>query len=187
MAKRMQPTQIVVPTWRTRRGEEYFGPRWGDWRGMDDTVACWLSLRGHVPEDKYSYMRDDCKAIGDVGVYVWVSRDGTVSLDLRVHDVHSLELRELERLTKLLKALHAKAAKGGYAVGSWTFIKTRDIHGELVKLFDALGVRQSVQYNGPGTEDTFIPIGLALIRISQEIEAQITRQGGWKEQAQEAA
>ena len=53
-------------------------------------------------------MNDDCRAIRDVGLYVWVSIEGTVSIDLRLHDLSSLTLREGEQRIKVLKRQFAK-------------------------------------------------------------------------------
>lgn len=182
--------ELMLATWPRRADETYFGDRWGDWRGLDDCLSCKLRMRMVDRADKYAYMNEASKAIADIGVYVWVSRDGTVSLDLRLFDIHSMELQEVEARAKALKAMFAKAAKGGYPLGRWTFVKTRDVHAELCKLFDALGIRFTIEYHGIGQDETYAPVGVALRRIADDIEKQVVRQGGWKEpqpQVEEAA
>ena len=86
MSKSNNKTEIVIATWAGRSGPGYWGD--SDLSGHDhQSTSFWLSLRGVLPGDPYSYMNDDCRAIGDLGLYVWLSIDGTVSIDLRLHDV----------------------------------------------------------------------------------------------------
>jgi hypothetical protein len=68
----------------------------------------WVSLRGVMPSDRYSYMNDECRAVNDIGLYVYISTDGTVSIDLRLHDAGSKTLRESEQCIKVLKRLFVK-------------------------------------------------------------------------------
>lgn len=173
--------QLVIATWPGRTGADYFDRNWGDWRHMDDCLSCWLKLRVYADGKDLFYDTEE-QAVRNIGIYVWVSRDGTVSLDLRLHDIYSLELHEAESRYKTLKAMHAKARKAGACCGRWTFVKTRNLRGELEKLLAALKIKNAMEYHGVGTNETITPIGNALDRICEEIEKQVQRQGGWKEQ-----
>jgi hypothetical protein len=74
-------TEIVIPTWEGHTGPRYWGDH--DYGSHDNqTSSFWVSLRGVVPGDPYSYMTEECRAIGDMGLYVWIEIDGTVSIDV---------------------------------------------------------------------------------------------------------
>ena len=87
--------EILIPTWAGRSGPGYWGD--SDFISHDsESTSLWVSLRGVVPGDPYSYMDSRCRAIGDLGLYVWLDLHGTVSIDLRLHDAGSLTLAEGE-------------------------------------------------------------------------------------------
>jgi hypothetical protein len=179
MAKATKP-EVTIAVWANRDKAQYFGWSWpSSLGGYDDNTGCWISLRGRVEGDKYAYMSDSVGLYADIGVYVWVDRDGTMSIEPRIYHVHSVTISECEVRLKALKALHAKASKR-YPVGC--FVRTRDVFGELVKFFDALGVQRATVYHGVGQDDTTCPVSLPLRSIAAEIEEQIKRLGGWKEQ-----
>lgn len=65
--KKSSKTEIVIPTWEGRSGPSYWGDN--DYSSYDNqSSSFWLSLRGVVSSDPYSYMNDDCRAIGDIGL-----------------------------------------------------------------------------------------------------------------------
>jgi hypothetical protein len=161
-------TEIVIPTWEGRTGPNYWGDT--DYGSHDNhSTSFWLLLRGVVLSDKYSYMTDDCRAIGDIGLYVWLAMDGTVSIDLRLHDVGSLSLREGEHRITLLKRLYVK----GKAYPFNNFQRGTDVHTELVKALDALGIKRAMVYHGINTEETYLPVGLVVKRIADSIDERL--------------
>lgn len=102
-----EKTEILIATWSGRSGPGYWGDN--DFPSHDgQSISFWLSLRGVVSGDPYSYMNQECRAIVDLGLYVWLDIYGTVSIDLRLHDAGSLTLAEGEHRMKLLRRLHRK-------------------------------------------------------------------------------
>jgi hypothetical protein len=89
--KKSNKIEIVIPTWEGRTGPSY----WGD---IDDSshdhqsTSFWLSLRGIAPSD--GYIHGECRAIGDIGLYVWFDMNGTVSINLRLLEAGSVSLYE---------------------------------------------------------------------------------------------
>ena len=64
--------EIVLPTWAHRSGPGYWGDT--DYSGHDlQCSSLWLSLRGVVPGDPSSDMHEGCRALSDIGLYVWLA------------------------------------------------------------------------------------------------------------------
>ena len=116
-------------------------------------------------------MTEECRAIGDLGLYVWLDIEGTVSIHLRLHDVGSLSLSEGERRIKLLRRLHAK----GKADPFNSFQRGTIVHAELARALDALGIRRAVVYHGVSTAETYEQVGLVARRIADTIEERLAR------------
>ncbi len=168
--KKSGKTEIVIPTWEGRTAPSYWGDR--DYSTYDnDASSFWLSLRGVVPSDKYSYMNGDCRAVGDIGLYVWIGVEGTVSIDLRLHDVGSLTLRECELRIKVLKRLFCKAKAYPFS----TFLRNATVHTELTKALDALGIKRAMVYHGTNVAETFEQVGIAIKRISDSMDDRMIR------------
>jgi hypothetical protein len=136
--KNFNQIEILIQIWPGDKGCKY----WGDYdnNSFDDSYydnhnsSFWVSLDCIVPNDKYSYMKNDCRAIRDIGLYVSVSTDKTISMDLRLHKVESLSLYEAEQRIKTLKRLFVKANE--YKFNSISH--DTDVHSEMTKVFDAL-------------------------------------------------
>jgi hypothetical protein len=68
--------EIVIPTWVGRTGSACWGD--GDYSGYDnDSTSFWVSFRGVLSGNAYGYMTDECRAVGDIGLYVYVTVIGT--------------------------------------------------------------------------------------------------------------
>ena len=166
--KKSSKVEIVIPTWEGRSGPSYWGDT--DYSGHDNqSSSLWLKLRAVEPDD--SYMNDDCRAIGNIGLYVWISSDGTVSIDLRLHDVGSMTLHESEQRIKVLKRLLAK----GKAYPFSNFKRGTDVHAELTRAVEALGIKRALVYHGINQPETFEPVGIAIKRISDCIDSRLAR------------
>lgn len=166
--KKSNKTEIVIPTWEGRTGPSYWGDI--DYSSHDNqSTSFWLSLRGVAPSD--GYINDDCRAIGDIGLYVWIDIHGTVSIDVRLHDVGSVSLYEGVQLIKLLKRLYAK----GKAYPFNNFQRSTNVHTELTKALGALGITRALVYNGLNTSETYQPVGMAIKQISDSIDARLNR------------
>ena len=164
-------TEIVIPAWAGRTGPGYWGDR--DYSGYDNqSTSFWVSLRGVLPGDRYSYLTDDCRAVGDIGLYVYATVDGTVSIDLRLHDTGSMTLREAEQRIKLLKRLLVKAGKA-YAFSD--FARDTIVHTELTKAVVALGIQRAMVYHGINEPETFELVGMALKRIADCMDERLNR------------
>ena len=124
-----------------------------------------------VPGDPFNYLDNRCRAIADLGLYVWLSIDGTVSIDLRLHDAGSFTLAEGEQLMKLLRRLHVK----GKAYPFNSFERETTVHFELARAFDALGIRRALVYDGVNTVETYEPVGLVIQRIACSIQERLMR------------
>jgi hypothetical protein len=163
-------TEIVIPTWAGRTGPSYWGDR--DYSGYDNqSSSCWVSFRGVMPGDRHSYMTDDCRAVGDIGLYVYATVDGTVSIDLRLHDAGSMTLRECVQRITVLKRLFAK----GKAYRFSDFARGTNVHTELTKTVAALGIKRAMVYHGINEPETFEPVGIALKRIADCIDDRLDR------------
>lgn len=168
--KKSNKTEIVIPTWGGRSGPSYWGDN--DYSSYDNqSSSFWVSLRGVVPSDPYSYMNDDCRAIGDIGLYVWVDIDGTVSIDVRLHDVGSMSLHEGEQRIKVLKRLLAKGKPYPFN----NFLRGSGVHTELTKAVDALGIKRAMVYHGINEPETFEIVGLAMKRITDCVDERLHR------------
>jgi hypothetical protein len=168
--KKQAKTEIVIPTWACRTGSAYWGE--GDYSGYDSqSSSFWVSLRGVMPEDRHSYMNDDCRAVGDIGLYVYATLDGTVSIDLRLHDAGSMTLRESVQRITVLKRLFVKAKS--YPFNG--FARDTNVHDELTKAVAALGIKLAMVYHGINEPETFELVGIALKRISDCIDARLNQ------------
>lgn len=161
--KKSNKTEIVIPTWEGRSGPSYWGDI--DYGSHDNQcTSFWLSLRRVGPGDN-SYLNDDCRAICDIALYVWISRDGTVSIDVRLHEVGSVSLYEGEQRIKLLKRLHAR----GKAYPFNSFQRGTDVHAELTKALNALGIKRALVYHGGNDDVTYEPVAIAIKRVADNI------------------
>ena len=168
--KTASKTEIVIPVWAGRTGPSYWGDK--DYSSCDNqSSSLWVSFRGVLAGDRHNYLNDDCRAIGDLGLYVYVTVDGTVSIDLRLHDAGSMTLRESEQRIKALKRLFVK----GKAYRFSDFARDTDVHSELTKALDALGVKRAMTYHGINVPETFEPVGIMIKRISDCVDDRINR------------
>ncbi|WP_114970965.1 hypothetical protein [Rhodoferax ferrireducens] len=167
--KKSSQTEIVIPTWADRTGPGY----WGD---IDDgsrdkqSTSFWLSLRRVVPGDN-SCVNDDSRAICDIGLYVWLDLVGTVSIDVRLHEVGSVSLYEGMQRIKLLKRLHAR----GKAYPFNSFQRRTNVQVQLTKALDALGIKRALVHHGIDKRETYEPVGLAIQRIGDSIKERLDR------------
>ena len=160
----------MIAAWAGRTGPAYWGDR--EYSGYDNqSSAFWVSLRGAQPGDRHLYLNDDGRAVGDIGLYVYVTVDGTVSIDLRLHDAGSLTLLESVQRIKVLKRMFAK----GKAYPFGNHIRDTNVHNELTKAVDALGIKRAMVYHGINEPETFDPVGIALKRISDCIDDRLDR------------
>jgi hypothetical protein len=118
-----------------------------------------------------SYINGDCRAIGDIGLYVWIDIQGMVSIDLRLHEVGSASLYEDVQLINLLKRLYAK----GKAYPFSNFQRGSTLHTELTKALDALGIKRALVYHGINTSESYEPVGIIIKRVSDFIGARLDR------------
>ncbi|MDP1999315.1 MAG: hypothetical protein Q8K22_06940 [Rhodoferax sp.] len=166
--KKSIKSEIVIPTWAGRTGASYWGDR--DYGSLDhESTSFWLSLRRVVPSD--SYLTDDGRAIGNIGLYVWVSIAGTISIDLRLHEVGSVSLYEGVQIITLLKRLYAK----GRAYPFNNFQRNADLCIELIKALGALGIKRALVYHGPQAAETYQPVGIAVQSISDCVNERLDR------------
>lgn len=164
--KKPRKIEIVIPTWEGRSGPSYWGD--ADYSSHDNqSTSFWLSLRGVVPSD--GYINGDCRAIGDIGLYVWIDLHGTVSIDLRLHEVGSVSLYEGVQLINLLKRLCAK----GKAYPFSNFQRGTNVQTELTKALDALGIKRAMVYHGINTSVSYEPVGMAIKQISDDMNERL--------------
>ena len=162
--------EILIPTWAGRSGPGYWGD--SDFISHDsESTSLWVSLRGVVPGDPYSYMESSCRAISDLGLYVWLDIHGTVSIDLRLHDAGSLTLAEGEQRMKLLRRLHAK----GKAYPFNGFQRGTTVQAELSRALGALGIRRALVYHGVNTAETYEGVGVAIERVAASMQERLAR------------
>jgi len=162
--------EILIPTWAGRSGPGYWGD--SDFMSQDNqSTSLWLSLRGVMAGDPCSYMDRCCRAIGDLGLYVWLDIHGTVSIDLRLHDAGSLTLAEGEQRIQLLRRLHAK----GKAYPFNGFQRVTTVHAELSRALVALGIRRALVYHGTNMAETHEGVGLAIERIAASLQERLAR------------
>ena len=162
--------EILLATWAGHCGPSYWGDK--DFPSHDNqSTSFWLSLRGMLPGDPYSYMNQECRVIGDLGLYVWLDTRGTVSIDLRLHDAGSLTLAEVEQRMKLLRGLHRK----GKAYPFNGFARGTGVQAELSRALAALGIRRSLVYHGINMAETYEAVGLAIERIAASLQERLGR------------
>lgn len=170
--------EICIPIWPNKDNESYWGSNdYVSYGYSDSATTTWINLRAINHADEYSYMNDADRAFNDFGAYIYLSTDGTVSIDIRVHDVHALTERDLELRLKHLKALRRKVSKQ-YPLDS--FERGADIHTELTRFFAALGVWRSIEYvrdSSGKSADKFDPVGIAINRIADTLNKRLDRLG----------
>jgi len=168
--KKSTKTEIVIPTWAGRTGPGYWGDR--DYSAYDDlSSSFWVSLRGVLPGDRHNDMNDDYRAVGDIGLYVYATFAGTVSIDLRLHDVSSMTLRECELRIKVMKRLLVKGKDYPFS----DFARDTNVHTELTKAVAALGIKRAMVHHDINEPETFELVGLALKRISDCVDDRLNR------------
>jgi len=168
--KKSTKTEIVVPTWAGRTEPSYWGDR--DYFGYDNqSSSFWVSLRVVLPGDRDSYMTDDCRAVGDIGLYVYATVVGTVSIDLRLHDAGSMTLRESVQRITVLTRLFVKAKAYRFS----DFVRETNVHTELTRAVTALGIPRAMIYHGINEPEKFELVGIALNRISDCIDDRLDR------------
>ena len=116
-------------------------------------------------------MTDDCRAVGDIGLYVYATVEGMVSIDLRLHDAGSMTLRESVQRITVLKRLFVK----GKAYRFSDFARDTNVHTELTKAVAALSIKRATVYHGINEPETFELVGIALKRISDCIDDRLNR------------
>ena len=162
--------EILIPTWAVRSGPGYWGD--SDFISNDsESTSLWVSLRGVVAGDPFSYTESNCRAIGDLGLYAWLDIHGTVSIDLRLHDAGSLTLAEGEQRIQLLRRLHRK----GQAYPFNGFQRGTTVQAELSRALVALGIRRALVYHGLNTAETFEAVGLAIELIAASMQERLAR------------
>ena len=97
--------------------------------------------------------------------------DGTVSIDLRLHDAGSMTLRECVQRITVLKRLFAK----GKAYRFSDFARDTNVHTELTKAVAVLGIKQAMVHHGINEPETFELVGIALKRISDCVDERLNR------------
>ena len=131
----------------------------------------WVLFRGVWQEDQFSYLNNDCRAIGDIGLHVFATVEATVSIDLRLHDAGSMTLPESVQRIKVLKRLFVI----GKAYPFSNFVRDTDVHTELTKAVDALGIKRAMVYHGVNVPETYEPVGIVIKRISDCIDERLNR------------
>lgn len=116
-------------------------------------------------------MTDDCRAVGDIGLYVYATVEGMVSIDLRLHDAGSMTLRESVQRITVLKCLFVK----GKAYLFSDFTRDTNLFVELTKVAAALGIHRTMVYHGINEPETFEPVGIAIRRIADCIDERLAR------------
>ena len=116
-------------------------------------------------------MESSCRAISDLGLYVWLDIHGTGSIDLRLHDAGSLTLAEGEQRMKLLRRLHAK----GKAYPFNGFQRGTTVQAELSRALGALGIRRALVYHGVNTAETYEGVGVAIERVAASMQERLAR------------
>ncbi|WP_143541540.1 hypothetical protein [Rhodoferax fermentans] len=168
--KKSTKTEIVIPTWAGSTGPGYWGDR--DYSAYDDqSSSFWVSLRGVLPGDRHNDMNDVCRAVSDIGLYVYATVASTVSIDLRLHDVSSMTLRECELRIKVMKRLLVK----GKVYPCSDFARDTNVHAELTKAVAALGIKRAMIHHDINEPETFELEGLALKRISDCVDDRLNR------------
>jgi hypothetical protein len=167
--KNFNKIEILIPTWENRTAFSY----WNNYDyGSDDnhSLVFRLSLRGLVQSETNGFLNDDCRVVCSMGLHVWVSVDGAVSIDLKMLDMRSMNLRECLHCVEVLKRLYSRAKD--YKFNNVT--RDSDLHTELTRATDALGIKRSLVHSCTvGSPDTYAPIGIAIKRISGCIEKRL--------------
>jgi hypothetical protein len=87
----------------------------------------------------------------------------------RCPGVGSLTLRECEQRLKVLKRLLIKDKAFHFN----HFVRGTDVHTELTKALDALGIQRALVYHGIHTGETYQPVGMAIQRISDHMDQRL--------------
>lgn len=160
-------TEILIPMWpnQTATSDKLgCGTRYRDLSSCD---SFWVPLRARPVGEGYEFA-DACSIWSELAIYVWMSEDYGVSLELKAYNVHSADLRKLELLTKTLKwATKRLDGIDKVTLGNLPF--------KLVEICQRLGIKRAIQYRGAGIADVLVPVGEVLQLINAEVVTSFNR------------
>lgn len=171
---RKQKPEIALATWPQGADAAYFGDRQYDHWGVKDCDSLWLKLRAIDPDSKSGfYLDSDTRdAVSSLGIWIWFNKSGQLSIEPRLHDIHSLTLRQADAHHSLLKWACARIEKLNLAAYG---VNVESAHLALSVALGDLGVKRAIEYRPSHQTDTFITVDAALSRIVKHLHARWSR------------
>lgn len=158
----MKNIEIFIPSWPGNRdlpsklGTSDYG------RSICSVDSFKIAFRARPATDlfvpEYQY-----RCWMDIGLTIFIHKDGQIGVDVKCQDVHSADLGQLEHLVKCLK----------WAEKRQVLLKDKSptldsLPFYLLNLCTVLGIHRTVQYHGVGVPDTYAPVSRALEIIVAE-------------------
>jgi len=167
----MKNTTLYIPTWPEasdnagRLGVEY---RSSYDNSMD---SFYLPFRARPKtSDVYKYS-DSFRVWNDIALYVWMSAEYGIHIECKAHAVHSGNLRYMELLCKRMKWAMARLDKAD----GLDKLTPESLPYALISICEALGIKETVQYNGMQTGNTYAPVTAAIQLIVAEVTTRYNR------------
>jgi len=158
----MKNIEIFIPSWPenhdtvTKLGTADYGTYGLSCDSFNLSLRARQTSEGYVPEYHFRCWQD-------LGLHVFVQKEGGASVYLRALDVHSADLPQLEHLAKCLKWANKRLdllKDKSPTLDSLPFY--------LMNLCTVLGIHRTVQYHGTCREETYAQVSSVLELIVAE-------------------
>jgi hypothetical protein len=157
----MKGVEIMIPTWPEALNFSKLGGR--DY-GSSGCGVDSMKLQFRARQVSEGYLPNyQTRCWMDIGMTIFIHKDGQCSVGIAAQEVHSAGIPELEHLIKCLKwaeKRQAKVAENGLKLDSLPFY--------LMNLCIALGIQRTVEYHGTNVDETYAPVAEALAFIVGE-------------------
>lgn len=153
-------TEILIPMWPNKSSPSDkigTGPRYSDLGSCD---SFWIPFRARPVGEGYEFA-DCCSVWQEIGIYVWMSADYGISLEIKAYSIHSADIRRLELLLKTVKWAHKR-------LDGMAKTTPENVAFQLVEICRRLGIKRCIQYRGMA-RDEFVPVAEILQVIAAEI------------------
>ncbi len=167
----MKNTTLYIPSWP--EAHDSTGRIGVDYRNAYDTSmdSLYLPFRARPKTSDVYEHGDSFRVWQDLALYVWMSAEYGIQIEFKAHAVHSGDLRYMELLCKRMKWAAARLDKAG----DLDKLTPESLPYALIRICEALGIKETVQYHGMRCADTYAPVTAAIQLIVAEVTTRYNR------------
>lgn len=156
----MKNVEILIPTWPAAHSRDSkLGL--GNSYSMDTCDSLWVKLRSKPLNNNVYEFGDDCRVWSDIGLYVWMSGDYGIKIEVKARELHSGDVAYIEKLLRCLKWVNKRLD----GIGE---VNRDNLPFWLVDFCKRLGIKRTVRYQHC-VDDTIGPVSEALQLLTAEI------------------